>query len=160
MLQVRFERKIILYKKWMWHAEIQAQQVLAGNPNINYAPVYTRNRFAYEGNFGKKNLRIATGLELRYLLPYKLDAWSPLNSQFVYNDSTNSSSNLPDIHLYAHFNITRFSAFIRAENLNTTRFITGNINPGVQFIGNNFAAVRFPNPGLVVRMGFYWRFIN
>lgn len=161
LLKISFERTFKLYKKFVWHTEVHFQQALIGNPNINFATLYTRNRVAYEGNFGKKNLRIATGLEFRYIAPYNLDAWSPVTSQFIYQDTASSKNNLPDINAYLHFNITSFNCFIRAENLNTARIITGTANSnGLVFTNNNLAAVRYPNPGLLIRVGIYWRFVN
>jgi hypothetical protein len=160
MLQLSFARTFKLNKWFVWHTEAHFQQTIIGSPKINYPKLYTRNRIAYEGNFGKKNLRIATGLEFRYLAPYKLDAWSPLIGQFFYQDSASSKTNLPDINAYMHFNITSFNAFIRVENLNTAKIINGNINPGLAFTNSNFAALRYPNPGLLVRFGIYWRFVN
>ncbi len=160
MLKLNFSRSFKVYKKIMLHTEIHAQQVIIGNPKINYPKLYTRNRIAYEGNLGKKNLRLATGLEFRYIAPYNLDAWSPLTSQFVYQNTTTSKNNLPDINAYLHFNITSFNAFIRVENINTFRVYSGTVNDGISFTNQNFAAVRYPNPGLLFRFGVYWRFIN
>jgi hypothetical protein len=160
MLKFRFERSFKVYKKIVWHTNVEAQQMVIGNANINYAKLYTRNRIAYEGSLGKKNLKLATGLEIRYLAPYKIDAWSPLNSQFVYQDSISSKNNLPDIHAYMHFNITSFNGFLRVENLNTARYVNGAINQGLWFTNNNMVAVRYPSPGMVFRFGVYWRFVN
>jgi hypothetical protein len=159
MLKVKFERAFKVYRKIVWRTEAQFQQVLIGNPSINFPALYTRNKIAYEGNFGKKNLRIATGIEIRYLSPYKLDAWSPLTGQFIYQDSVSSKKNLPDINLYMNFNITSFNAFIRIENINTASIKSG-AGAGLKFINNNYAAQFYPNPGLVIHFGIYWRFVN
>lgn len=159
MLQVDFAKSIHLTKHLVLHTNVIAQKVLIGNPNINYPTLYTRNRIAYEGNLGKKNLKLATGLEFKYIAPYKLDAFSSLNGQFVYQDSVSSKNNLPDVTAYLHFSITSFNGFIRVENLNTATISTGN-NGGLKFINNNFTAVNYPNASLVIRFGIYWRFIN
>ncbi len=160
MLQFIFARTFKVYKKVVWHSDIMAQQIVLGNANINYAKLYTRNRIAYEGNFGQKNLKIATGIEMRYIAPYKLDAYSPINSQFVYSDTVSSKKNLPDIAAYMHFSISSFNAFIRAENLNTASYTNSGANNGFSFSHPNIAGVRYVNPGLVIRLGIYWRFIN
>jgi hypothetical protein len=159
MLRISFERKFKLYRKLVLRTEAHFQQAIIGKPQFNYATLYTRNRIGYEGNLGKKNLRLATGVEVRYILPYKLDAWSPLTGQFVYQDSISSKTNLPDINLYLNLNISRFAAFVRIENLNTAKFRTGT-NAGLKFVNNNYAAQLYPNPGMVFRLGIYWRFIN
>jgi hypothetical protein len=159
MLKLSFERAFPVYRHLVWRTEAQFQQVIIGNPNINFPVLYTRNKIAYEGNFGRKNLRIATGLELRYLTPYHLDAFSSLNGQFIYQDSISSKRNLPDINLYLNFNITSFNAFVRIENLNTAKIRTGNA-AGLKFVNNNYAALDYPNPGMLIKLGIYWRFIN
>ena len=65
--------------------------------------LFTRNRIAYEGNLGFKNLDIAFGLEVRYHTPYKADNYSPVLGQFFYQDSITIRNRLPDISAYAQF---------------------------------------------------------
>lgn len=159
MLQFTFEKAFKIYRKLVWRTEVQAQQIILGNANINYPTLYTRNRIAYEGKLGYKNLNLATGLAIRYISPYKLDAWSPQNGQFFYQNIESSKNNLPDISAYLNFNITSFNGFIQIENLNTATIKSGN-NGGLKFINNNYVARYYTNPGLVFRLGIYWRFIN
>lgn len=140
-------------KHWNWYAEVYAQQK-AGNANVNIPLVYTRNRFMYEGNLGFKKLNIAVGLEGRYNTPYKADNYSPVLGQFFYQDSV-SISNLPDVHALLHLRIRGFKAYLRAENLNTLRLFGG-----FQFNNNNLAAPGYPTPGLIIRFGVYWSFVN
>jgi hypothetical protein len=108
----------------------------------------------YEGNLGFPNLQIAFGLEGRYHTPYRADNYSPVLGQFFYQDSV-QISNLPDIAGLLHFRIRTFTAYIRAENLNTAR-----IFGGFQFNNNNLAAPDYPTPGLVLRLGIFWSFVN
>jgi hypothetical protein len=156
--RLSFQRKIKLRKKFTLHTEVYAQQII-GSPNLSLPLFYTRNRLAYEGSLGKKNLRLATGIELKYASPYKLDGWSPMLAQFFYQDSISSAGNLPDLAAYLHFNIRSFNGFIRAENLNTLRLRTGN-GAGLKFVNNNFTAMLYPNAGMIFRLGIYWRFVN
>ena len=109
----------------------------------------------YEGTFGFRNLNIAFGAEVRYHTPYKADNYSPVLQQFFYQDSV-TISNLPDIAGFLHFRIRSFKAFIRAENLNTLRGFGG----GLQFNNNNLAAPGYPTPGIILRFGIYWSFVN
>ena len=159
LLQITASKRLKVYKKIYLHTDAIIQQVLIGAPKINIAKFYLRNRIGYEGNLGKKNLRLATGLEIRYLAPYKLDAFSPITSQFYYQDSASSSTNLPDVTAYLHFNITKFTAMIRVENIQTVRYVQGE-NGGIKFMNNNYAATHYLNPGLVFRFGVFWKFIN
>ena len=141
-----------LGKHWNWHAEIYFQQAV-GNAPVNVPLIFTRNRIAYEGNLGLKNLDIAFGTEIRYHTPYKADGYSPALGQFFTQDSVRISDKTPDIDLYLHFRIRPFKAFVRIENLNT-------IKKDGTFTNNNLAAPGYAYPGLVFRLGIYWSFVN
>jgi hypothetical protein len=95
------------------------------------------------------------GLEIRYHTAYKADGYSPVLGKFYYQDSTSISNKMPDIAAYVHFRIRPFKAFIRAENLNTARN-----NGGFNFTNNNFTAPGYALPGLQIRVGIYWSFVN
>jgi hypothetical protein len=155
VLQVSLEKTLKIGKHWNWHAEIYFQQTV-GNAPVNLPLIFTRNRFAYEGNLGFKNLDIAMGLEARYHTPYKADGYSPVLGQFFYQDSIRISNSTPDISAYLHFRIRSFKAFVRAENLNTARVLNGQFG----FTRNNFALPGYPYPGLQLRLGIYWSFVN
>jgi Putative porin len=155
-LQVSLEKIIKLGKHWNWHADVYFQQVI-GNAPVNVPVIYTRNRIAYEGNLGFKNLDIAIGTEIRYHTPYKADGYSPVLGQFFYQDSISVSNNTPDIAAYLHFRIRPFKAFVRVENLNTARKMG---NSGFGFTNNNLVAPGYPLPGLQFRLGIYWSFVN
>ena len=122
---------------------------------LNTIPLYLRNRIAYEGNLGFKNLNLATGLEIRYRAPYKADNYSLLLGQFFYQDSLTISNALPDISYYLNFRIRPFTAFLRFENLNTARDLDG-----FGFTRNNWVAPGYALNGLHMRLGIYWRFVN
>ncbi|MBC7874111.1 MAG: hypothetical protein H7Y01_08955 [Ferruginibacter sp.] len=154
VLQVAVEKTVKLGKHWNWHAAIYFQQVVGDAP-VNLPVLYTRNRFAYEGNLGFKNLDIAIGAEVRYRSPYKADGYSPVLGQFFYQDSITVRNPLPDISAYMHFRIRPFKAFVRAENLNTARNLGG-----FGFTNNNLVAPGYALPGLVFRLGVYWSFVN
>jgi len=153
VLRVNALKTFKIGKRWNWYAELYVQQK-AGNADVNIPLIYTRNRFMYEGNLGFKNLNMAFGIEGRYNTPYKPDNYSPVLGQFFYQDSV-SISNLPDIHLFMHLRIRSFKAYVRAENINTAR-----VFGGFQFNNNNLAAPGYPTPGLNLRFGIYWSFVN
>lgn len=153
VLRINAFKTFKIGKRWFWNAEVYVQQK-AGNADVNIPLVYTRNRFMYEGNLGFKKLAVAAGLEARYNTPYKPDNYSPVLGQFFYQDSV-TISNLPDIHAFVHFRIRTFTAYVRAENLNTARMFGG-----FQFNNNNRAAPGYPTPGLNFRVGIFWTFVN
>jgi hypothetical protein len=153
VLRINAFKTFKIGKRWFWNAEVYVQQK-AGNADVHIPLVYTRNRFMYEGNLGFRKLAVAFGLEGRYNTPYKPDNYSPVLGQFFYQDSV-TISNLPDIHAFVHFRIRTFTAYIRAENLNTARTFGG-----FQFNNNNLAAPGYPTPGLNFRVGIFWTFVN
>jgi hypothetical protein len=128
---------------------------VVGSAPLNLMPFFTRQRLAYEGNLGFKNLDLATGVELRYRPSYKADRYSPLLGQFFFQDRVVVSNPLPDIALYVNFRIRPFTAFIRAENLNTARDLQG-----FGFTRNNLLAEGYPLQGLHLRAGIFWQFVN
>lgn len=154
VLQVKAAKSFRLGRSWRWHAELFWQQRV-GSASVNMIPFYTRHRLAYEGNLGFKNLQLATGIEIRYRPRYQADGYSPVLGQFFYQNTRVIENALPDMAAYAHFRIRPFTAFLRAENLNTAR----NLN-GFGFTRNNSLAPGYYLPGLQIRLGIYWRFVN
>ena len=152
ILQFSASKKIKLSKKWYWYADLTLQQTDAAAP-VKLPLVFNRNRLAFEGRFFK-NLNLCTGIEVRYFTPYKANGYSPLNGQF-YNQDTIIINNRPDIAAFLHFNIRSFTGYLRAENLNTADF-----SNGFSFTRNNFAVPYYPTPGLMIRFGVQWRFVN
>ncbi|HEU4470807.1 MAG TPA: putative porin, partial [Flavisolibacter sp.] len=153
VLRINASKVFRIGRRWNLHSEVYIQQK-TGGAQVNLPALYTRNRFMYEGNLGFPNLNIAFGVEARYHTPYKADNYSPVLGQFFYQDTT-TISNLPDVHLFLHFRIRSFRAYVRAENINTARFLGG-----FQFNNNNLAAPDHPTPGAILRFGIQWSFVN
>jgi hypothetical protein len=152
-LRINALKTISLGRGWNWYAEVYLQQK-AGNANVNLPLFLTRNRIMKEGNFGYRNLNVALGAEVRYHSPYKADDYSPVLGRFSFQDTTRIS-NRPDIHAFLNFRIRSFRAYARMENLNTLR-----LKNGLEFKEHNFAAPDYPYPGLVMRLGIFWTFVN
>ena len=152
ILQFFASKKIKLKKNFFYYADATLQQTDKAAP-IKLPFIYTRSRIAFEGSLFK-NLRISTGLELRYYTAYKANNYSPLLGQFSPQD-TATISNRPDISAFLNFRIKGFAAFLRAENLNTVNF-----SNGFGFVDNNFAAPHYPTQGLMIRFGIRWWFVN
>jgi hypothetical protein len=152
VVQASFSKKIRLAKKWFWYLEANLQQTDGAAP-VRVPLFYTRNRIVLEGKFFK-NLKLSTGVEARYFSPFKANGYSPALGQFYTQDST-TINNLPDISLFAHFNIRSFTGYLRVENLNTMDF-----RNGFGFVNNNFSAPFYPTPGMMIRFGIQWWFVN
>lgn len=151
VLQITAEKWLRLYKNWNLKTWIVLQQK-AGNAPINLPFLFTRNQIGYDGNLGFKNLLISMGLELRYYTPFKSNGYSPVTGQFFVQDTATARLNLPEIAAFAHFRIKTFTAYIRAENLNA--FGRGGFN------NNNVIIPDYPYPGLQIRIGIFWGFVN
>jgi hypothetical protein len=151
-LQVALQKTFKVGKHWFWYTDVYVQQK-AGDVNLNVPLVFTRNRFALEGTF-YKNLNISTGIELRYHTAYKADGYSPVLGQFTYQDSL-TISNRPDIRLFLNFRIRSFKLYISAANLNSI-----STTNGFGFKSNNIPAPDYAYPGLQLRFGIYWNFVN
>jgi hypothetical protein len=152
VLRVSAFKTFSIGKNWKWHSETYLQQK-TGNVPVHFPLIYTRNRFALEGLFFR-NLNLATGLEIRYHTPYKADNYSPVIGQFFYQDSI-TINNRPQVDLFMNFRIKSFKAYIRAENLNAA-----SLEGGFHFNHNNFAAPYYPIPGMIIRLGIFWSFID
>ena len=152
LLQVYASKKVKVWRHWNLYAEATFQQTDLASP-IRVPLLFTRSRFAYEGNF-YKNLFLSAGIEARYYTPYKANNYSPVMGQFVPQD-TLTISNLPDIHAFVDFRIKGFTAYVRAENLNTA-----STRNGFGFINNNFAAPHYPTQAFMLRLGIQWWFVN
>ena len=152
LIQVSASKKIKLSKRIFWYADATVQEV-DGSAPVKVPLLFTRNRVAFEGTF-YKNLRVSTGVEIRYYTPYKAYNYSPVMGQFAPQDSF-KLKNLPDITAFFHFRIKAFTAFVRADNLNTISFTNG-----FSFTHNNYAAPHYPTEGLIIRFGIQWGFVN
>ncbi len=156
VLQIALKKTIKISKRWNWYMDIYFQQRI-GDAQVNLPSIYTRNRIAYEGNLGFKNLNIAMGAEVKYRSAYKADGYSPVLGRFYYQNEVVIRNPLPDISAFLHFKIRNFKAFVRAENLNTARVLN---NSGFGFTNNNLVAPDYALPGLQFRLGVFWGFVN
>jgi hypothetical protein len=134
------------------YSDFIIQQTTGNNP-VRVPLFYTRQRLAFEGNFFR-NLNLSTGLDVKYNTPYKANNYSPVMGKFFPQDSV-TISNLPQLDFFFNFRIKSFTAFIKAENLNTVSF-----SEGFGFTNNSFAAPHYPTPGFLFRFGILWRFVN
>ncbi|HMH24755.1 MAG TPA: putative porin [Puia sp.] len=155
LLQVSLQKEFILHGPWKWRTLVVMQQVAGFSP-VHVPLIVTHNQIGYDGNLGFKSLNISFGLELRYFTEYKADGYSPLTGQFYTQGDTTVRQHLPDITGYLNFRIKTFTAYIRTENLNTMQFG----GTGFGFNNNNFVAPSYPSPGLLIRIGIFWGFIN
>jgi hypothetical protein len=144
-------KKIKLTRSWNWYLDLNVQQPTANAP-VNLPLLVSRSRIAHEGQYFR-NLTLSTGIEARYVSSFYADGYSPLLGQFYFQRDT-LIANRPDITAYMHLRIRSWYLFVRAEQLNAVRF-----SP-FGFYSNNFSAPSYPMPGLLLRLGIYWGFVN
>lgn len=152
VLRIGASKTFRLSRRWNLYSDVWLQQK-TGDAELNIPLFFTRNRLVFEGTFFRK-LNLATGLEMRYHSPYDGDDYSPVLGRFFYQKGY-TLKNRPDVAAFFNFRIRTFSAFIRAENLNAFEWSN---EPG--FTANNLAAPNYPYPGLMLRFGLYWGFLN
>ncbi len=152
LLQLSASRNFALSRRWNLYSEATVQLNSPGSP-IRVPLFFTRNRLAYEGRFFR-NLNLSTGLEIRYSSPFRGYNYSPVMGQFFPQDSV-TLNNRPDVHAFLHFRIRSFTGYLRAENLNSMDF-----SGGFGFTKSNFAAPNYVYPGLLIRFGVLWNFVN
>jgi hypothetical protein len=153
VLQITAQKQFRIGGNWNWRTWVVVQQ-LTGNPPVNVPFLLTRNQIGYDGNLRFKNLLTSFGLEIRYFTPYKADRYSPVIGQFFNQNDTTVKMGLPEIGAYLHFRIRTFTAYIRVENLNSFNPSTGG------FTRNYIYSPDYPYPGMQMRVGVYWSFIN
>lgn len=154
VLQFTLRKQFTLYRHWKWRTLTTVQQV-AGSAPVHVPLLFSSNQIGYDGSFGFHNLNISFGVELRYISPYKADGYAPETDQF-YTQNKTVSQKLPDVNLYLHLRIRGFTAYIQGENMNAMAF-----KPlGFGFYNNNFVAPAYPYPGMIIRVGIFWTFIN
>lgn len=157
VLEIKADKVFALHKHWIWRVLMVLQQKAGASP-VNMPLLTAHSQIGYEGKLGFKNLDISFGAEFRYFSPYKADGYSPLIGQFFTQNDVTIKQHFPDLNLYLNFRIRTFSAYIRAENLNTMQF--SGPGGGFGFTNNNFVAPNYPYPGLKIRVGIFWSFIN
>ncbi len=155
LVQVQLEKDFKLGKKgWHWRTWVILQQK-TGAADLNLPLLSTRNQLVYDGSLGFKNLRLSTGLELRYFSPYKANRYAPVQGQFFYQNAERIAMRAPEVSVFAHFRIKSFTAYARVENLNAA-----SLNNGFSFTGNNVLLPRYGSPGMQIRVGIFWSFVN
>ena len=154
LLQISLRKQFKLSRVWHWRTQLIIQQT-AGSSPVHVPLLVSTNQLGYDGSLGFQNLVVSFGTEVRYVSGYKADGYAPLNGHFFTQSDTTIRQRLPDINLYLHMRIRSFTAYVRMENLNTMAF-----KNGFGWYNNNFVAPNYPSPGLLLKFGFFWGFVN
>lgn len=155
LLQISLRKQFNLSRVWHWRTLVTVQQT-AGSSPVHVPLLVMNNQLGYDGSLGFPNLNVSFGTEIRYVSGYKADGYAPLTGQFYSQNDTTIRQHLPDIALYLHLRIRSFTAYVRVENLNAMAFSPN----GFGFYHNNFVAPNYPSPGMLIKFGFFWGFVN
>jgi len=155
LLQITLQKQFNLSRVWHWRTTTILQQTTGSSP-VHVPLLVSTNQLGYDGSLGFPNLNVSFGTEIRYVSGYKADGYAPLTGHFFTQGDTTIRQHLPDIALYLHMRIRSFTAYVRMENLNAMAFSPN----GFGWYHNNFVAPNYPSPGLLLKFGFFWGFIN
>ena len=155
LLQISLKKEFTIYRHWKWRTLTVVQEV-AGSSPVHVPLLVSHNQVGYDGSFGFHNLFISFGTEIRFVSGYKADGYAPVVGQFYTQSDSTVRQHLPDISLYLHMRVRSFTAYVRAENVNAIAFSPN----GFGFYHNNFVAPSYPSPGMILRFGFFWGFVN
>jgi len=137
--------KAIRYKKFTLDNTIMYQNVSKGEAFFRVPELVTRNTLYYSSYvFKGKPMYLQTGVTFKYFTSYKANAYNPLLSEFVLQNSAEIGG-FPVFDFFANAQIRRTRIFLKVENLNAS------------FTGRNYySAPNYPYRDLTVRFGLVW----
>ncbi len=137
--------KAIRYKKFTLDNTVMYQNVSKGEAFFRVPELITRNTLYYSSYvFKGKPMYLQTGVTFKYFTAYKANAYNPLLSEFVLQN-TSEIGNFPVLDFFANAQIRRTRIFLKVENF------------GASFTGRNYySAPNYPYRDLTVRFGLVW----
>lgn len=139
-------RKLFHFGNFVLDNEFIYQEKTADAP-LNVPRFMGRHQFSIETKIFKRQLSIASGLEVRYRSNYYANDYAPFFNQFYYQKSY-LVSNAPDASVFFNFNIKRFRAYIMFDQVQ-------------QLFGKNvMIAQGYAAQNAMLRFGFNWVLIN
>jgi hypothetical protein len=139
-------RKIFQFGRFRMDNEWLYQQQSNSAP-VNVPQFVGRHQLAIETAIFKKQLKIASGVEVRYHSAYYANGYSPFFNQF-YLQNTYRVSNIPEASVFFNFNIKRFRAYIMFDQVQ-------------QLFHNNLVISKgYHAQNAMLRFGFSWVMVN
>jgi hypothetical protein len=139
-------RKIFQFGRFRMDNEWLYQQQSNAAP-VNVPQFVGRHQLAIETAIFKKQLKIASGVEVRYHSAYYANGYSPFFNQF-YLQNTYRVSNIPEASVFFNFNIKRFRAYIMFDQVQ-------------QLFHNNLVISKgYHAQNAMLRFGFSWVMVN
>ena len=139
-------RKIFQFGRFTIDNELLYQQQTNAAP-VNVPQFVGRHQLAIETAIFKKQLKIASGVEVRYHSAYYANGYSPFFNQF-YVQNTYRVANIPEASVFFNFNIKRFRAYIMFDQVQ-------------QLFNNNLVISKgYHAQNAMLRFGFSWVMVN
>lgn len=137
--------KAIHYKKFTLDNTVMYQNVSKGTSFFRVPELVTRNTLYYANYvFKGKPMYLQTGITFKYFTSYKANAYNPLLSEFVIQN-TSEIGNFPIFDFFINAQIQRTRIFLKVENASAG------------FTGRNYySAPNYPYRDLTVRFGVVW----
>jgi len=139
-------RKIFQFGRFRMDNEWLYQQQSNAAP-VNVPQFVGRHQLAIETAIFKKQLKIASGVEMRYHSAYYANGYSPFFNQF-YLQNTYRVSNIPEASVFFNFNIKRFRSYIMFDQVQQL------------FNSNLVISKGYHAQNAMLRFGFSWVMVN
>jgi hypothetical protein len=137
----------LTYRKFTLDNTVMYQQVSKGADIFRVPEIVTRNTLYYSNYFFKgKPLFIQTGVTFKYFTPFKANAYNPLLSEFVLQNTT-EIGDYPIVDIFVNMQVRRTRLYFNFENI--TASFTGR---------NYYAAPNYPYRDFTFRFGLVWNF--
>ena len=137
----------LTYRKFTLDNTVMYQQVSKGADIFRVPEIVTRNTLYYSNYFFKgKPLYLQTGVTFKYFTPFKANAYNPLLSEFVLQN-TKEIGDYPIVDFFVNMQVRRTRLYFNFENI--TAAYTGR---------NYFAAPNYPYRDFTFRFGLVWNF--
>lgn len=139
-------RKLFRFGHFTLDNELLYQQA-TNNAPVNVPKLMGRHQFAIETFIFKRQLQIASGIEVRYHSDYYPPGYSPFFNRFYYQQSY-YVSNAPDASVFFNFRIKRFRAYVMFDQV-------------PQLFQQNLRITRgYAAQNAMLRFGFSWVMVN
>ncbi|MFM2387383.1 MAG: hypothetical protein RL660_2140 [Bacteroidota bacterium] len=158
------------YGKWQLRNNVLLQ-VKGANAPINLPNFVARHHLLYATPLFKGKVQTLSGLEVNYNTRYRTAAYSPYNAQFMFANNY-LQSNAPRLTAHVNIQISRFRAYIAADELlqaagSTSAFVRNNYAPnwftnivGGIYQSNRILLQHYPASNFMLRVGFSWVMVN
>ena len=145
-LRVKINKEFKFLRNFRLNNTVMYQTVTGNDGVLNVPNFITRNTLYYKNEFFKKNLKLETGVTLKYFTKYFANGYDPLLAEF-YTQNTTEIGGFPMLDFFINAKVRQTRIYLKAEHFNSA------------FTGYDyFSAPNYPYRDFVVRFGLVWNF--